>query len=389
MKLGENSSAATCLRFWSWPRTSPPGTSPPYHDCARLGHLRKVSVVLEVMDARRKSKRRLKNANSWLMDREGAEQATRSTVAEYKAAKLRRQVGDDPIIDLCCGIGSDAAALAEGGPLIYVDRNPLRVMLARFNLAQCHLQHGQIHPLVATAESLPLPPYPLHLDPSRRQGSNRLHSYEDMIPGPQVIEELIDRHKSMALKCGPGIDAEKLPHGEVEWIQDGSDLVEATLWCGDLATGSRRSATIVDLDLTISGELQPLEQSSLKQPAFLHEPRPAIERSGLIGHLQSEISAGEWYPGLGWLAGDEQRTSPWFRSFSVVAQMGWHEKKIVEWFRQQGCAPASIKTRGVKEDPARLRRRFSGEAGEWILALLRRGQKIEACVLKELKRSDS
>ncbi|OUU24233.1 MAG: hypothetical protein CBC13_03890 [Planctomycetia bacterium TMED53] len=365
-------------------KETPPDDVSAVSSLRKHGSLEEVSVVLEVLEARRRASGRLRDAKSWFMDKEGVEQSTRTVVAEHKAKRFRSSLGESPVIDLCCGIGSDTTELARNGSVIYVDRNPLKVELTRYNLSHSLSSSDQHHPLVADAGVLPLPPFPIHLDPSRRQGSRRRHDYSGMVPGPNVIEELLSKHGSIALKCGPGINADDLPPGSIEWIQDGPDLVEATLWCGDLATADRRSATLVDRQLTVSGELQPVSASTLEKPAYLHEPCPAIERSGLMGQLQSEVSAAEWHPGLGWLAGETAQTNPWFRSFAVIAQMGWHEKKVIDWFNQQGKAPASIKTRGTKEDPARLIRRFSGDPSDWVLALLRRGQKIEACVLEEL-----
>ena len=350
----------------------------------RKGTLAEVSIVLEALEARRRSRGRLRESDTWLMDRDGSEQATRTTVAEHKARRLRSVVGEETVIDLCCGIGSDTAALSQSGSVIYVDHDPTRVALTRFNLNQSSEDFSNSHPLVADAKCLPLPPLPLHVDPARRVDGRRVHDFDGMVPGPEVLNRLIGRHHSVALKCGPGISVQDLPPGEIEWLQDGNDLVEATLWCGDLAQSARRSATLLRQSLTISGEQGPLQQSSLKNPAFLHEPCSVIERSGLVCKVQGEVAAGEWHPGLGWLAGEEERTSPWFRSFAVVAQMGWHEKKVVDWFRQKGCAPASIKTRGVQENPSHLIKRFKGDPGPWILALLRRGRQIEACILEEL-----
>ena len=363
---------------------TPPGDVSAITRLRRHGSLEEVSVVMEVLESRRRARGRLRHGENWLMDREGMEQATRTVAAEHKARRLRSRVGENTVIDLCCGIGSDTAALAGSGSVIYVDRDPLRVDLTRFNLAQISVETTRLHPLVAEAQTLPLPPLPLHVDPARRVDGRRVHNFDGMVPGPEILNPLIQRHSAVALKCGPGIAIDDLPPGEVEWLQDGQDLVEATLWCGDLAGSARRSATLLHHSRTISGEQEPLQQSALKTPAFLHEPCSAIERSGLVAQVQSEVDGEEWHPGLGWLAGKVEKTSPWFRSFAVVAQMGWHEKKVVGWFRKQGCAPSSIKTRGVQEDPARLKKKFSGQAGPWILALLRRGRQIEACVLEEI-----
>ena len=124
----------------------------------RKGTLAEVSIVLEALEARRRSRSRLRESDTWLMDREGSEQATRTTVAEYKARRLRSVIGEETVIDLCCGIGSDTAALAQSGPVIYVDHDPVRVELTRFNLGQSSKKPSNSHPLVADAKCLPLPP---------------------------------------------------------------------------------------------------------------------------------------------------------------------------------------------------------------------------------------
>ncbi|MBC8261240.1 MAG: hypothetical protein H8E43_05430 [Planctomycetia bacterium] len=353
----------------------------------KKGSLEQVSTVLELLEARRRARGRLSQPDEWWIDREGAEQATRSIVAEHKSRRVREVSGEQPIIDLCCGIGSDALALSKRGPVILVDHDPLKLLLASANLR--HFSRNKSHDshlvIRAKAENLPLAPLPIHIDPARRSETQRLHAYSEMQPGPAVIESIIEHHRDVALKCGPGVSADDLPAGEIEWIQDGPDLVEATLWCGQFDGGNRRRATLVKTGLSVSGNPIPLEELTLKTPQFLHEPVPVLERSGLTGHLQADLAAGELHPGLGWLAGQDHKTSPWFRSFEVVDRLGWHEKKVIDWFKARGEAPRAIKTRGVKEDPAALGRKFPRKKGDWTLALLRRGTKIEAWILQELK----
>ena len=62
--------------------------------------------------------------------REGLEQATGETIARYRARRFARC---DSVADLACGLGGDALALAADGQVLAVDRDPLRLLLAREN----------------------------------------------------------------------------------------------------------------------------------------------------------------------------------------------------------------------------------------------------------------
>jgi hypothetical protein len=69
-------------------------------------------------------------------------------------------------------------------------------------------------------------------------------------------------------------------------------------------------------------------------------------------------------------------------SFEVVERMPWREDKVRRWLRAHGEGIAIVKTRGVSEDPAKLRRRLRGSGGDLILALLRHGKKQVAWILR-------
>ena len=55
----------------------------------KKGSLEQVSTVLELLEARRRARGRLSQPDEWWIDREGAEQATRSIVAEHKSRRVR------------------------------------------------------------------------------------------------------------------------------------------------------------------------------------------------------------------------------------------------------------------------------------------------------------
>jgi len=61
----------------------------------------------------------------------GLEQATSAPVAAHRAARYHAA---RRIADLCCGIGGDLRALADGHDVLAVDRDPLTAAIATANM---------------------------------------------------------------------------------------------------------------------------------------------------------------------------------------------------------------------------------------------------------------
>src|SRR5262249_51819609 len=93
------------------------------HDLAR--------TAVETALLRRRAAGKFSRAAEMYFTREALEHSASETVAGWRA---RRFAGFDRVADLCCGIGGDAAALAEQAALLAIDRDPLRLALARLNL---------------------------------------------------------------------------------------------------------------------------------------------------------------------------------------------------------------------------------------------------------------
>ena len=119
-----------------------------------------VAEAIELASARARADAKFADPSAMMLDRAGLEQATSETVAEWKAARF----GDSPVLDLCCGIGGDAMALARRGPCTVVDRDPIRAWMAGLNAgAVVRTEAVEVteidHALV-------------HLDPARRDESS-------------------------------------------------------------------------------------------------------------------------------------------------------------------------------------------------------------------------
>ncbi|MFJ5221453.1 SAM-dependent methyltransferase [Streptomyces sp. NPDC088400] len=200
----------------------------------------------------------------------GVEQATRSTVAAYRAARFRaiaptppgpdsgphsgqgagKSSGTDAgtdagtavsVTDLCCGIGGDAIELARAGFAVSaVDLDPLTCEIA---LANVRTLAPDSPPMTVTcadvreydlepgAEDEATGPRALFIDPARRGGRGRIFDPEAYSPPLSWAIDAVRRAGLGAVKIAPGIPHELIPDDfEAEWISDGGDVKEAVLW---------------------------------------------------------------------------------------------------------------------------------------------------------------
>ncbi|NBC11043.1 MAG: class I SAM-dependent methyltransferase, partial [Planctomycetes bacterium] len=78
----------------------------------RLGRPELVRMAIELVTARRRAAGKLRHAGRIMADTAGVEQATGSDVARHKAGRFA-ELAPRRLVDLCCGIGGDAMALAQ------------------------------------------------------------------------------------------------------------------------------------------------------------------------------------------------------------------------------------------------------------------------------------
>lgn len=307
-----------------------------------------------------------------LADAEGVEQASASEVARHKAARFPEGV---PILDLCCGIGADAAALARRAPVVAVDSDPLRAWMCRRNVG-CQT-------VCADAVGLALPPEALlHIDPSRRAGGQRRWRYEDYRPGPAALERLLTATAGACLKLGPGVAREALPElpgACLELISQRGQLVQAVLWSGALGGGAARRATRIDGEVTHTLEGPP-DYAPLSGEAgeLLFVPDPALERAQLLGTLAESLDLRGLHPRLALLTGDAPIDSPWLEGFRRLSPVeGLPRKRLARWLKQQPPGRVELRLRGVRCDAAALTRSLSRPGGARYVVFLQRLGKRE------------
>ncbi|NDH93757.1 MAG: class I SAM-dependent methyltransferase, partial [Planctomycetia bacterium] len=141
-----------------------------------------VRAAVALHEARQRASGRLPEAGRLWLTRIGVEQATAWPVARHKAERF---AGCSRVADLCCGIGSDTAALSQLYEVLSVDRSPAMVRRAEWNTAVLgQLRHfcGE----VADVTRRDWTGWFVHADPDRRVGRNRptrrLADYQPGLP---------------------------------------------------------------------------------------------------------------------------------------------------------------------------------------------------------------
>jgi SAM-dependent methyltransferase len=287
--------------------------------------------------------------------RDGLEQASRPEVADRHAQRFV-QAGATRVVDLGCGIGSDAMAFCRAGlDVVAVEIDPATASVAAANLA------GRAEVVCADAAEVAGQllggGIAVFCDPARRNERGRLWRVEDFSPDWSLVTGLLDGSRVAGVKLGPALPHNLIPGTvEAEWVGHRGDTVEVALWAGPGATPGRRSAWLwPDIGLVAEpGVTLPVRPLG----SYLYEPAGAVIRSGGIGVLGRSLQAGLLDPHLAYLTGDISTGSPLAATFRVLESFPYEEKHLRSWVREHGVGVLEIKKRGLELDPAALRKRL-------------------------------
>ncbi|RYU15671.1 class I SAM-dependent methyltransferase [Nocardioides iriomotensis] len=316
------------------------------------------SAALTQVELRRRATAKLgADAARMYFTPDGLEQATRLRVAQHRAARVALA---DPgsVLDLGCGIGGDLVAFARAGlTAAGIDRDELRVEVARANLDALGLG-GAVQ--VADAEGLDTSGFGVvFADPARRTSAGRVFDVDGWSPPWSFAEALL--HRPSCVKVAPGIPHDLVPDGvEAEFVSDEGDVKEASLWSPALATVRRRATVIRPSGLaTLTDEDDPGEQGLRGVGRFLYEPDGAVIRAGLVTAVAAGVKGGLVDPHIAYVTSDDAFTTPFARSYEVLAELPFKEKQLKAALRERGIGRVTIKKRGVDVVPEELRRRLA------------------------------
>lgn len=329
-----------------------------------------VAAVLSQSKLRRRAREKFSEfADRMLFTEAGLEQATRLTVAARHAERFRA-AGLHTVVDLGCGIGGDALAMAALDlEVTGVERDEVTAAIAAYNLAPW----SNAEVVNADAQSFPLDGFEgAWLDPARRNASKRLKNPADWSPSLDVAFAVAKRLPT-GIKLGPGIDRGLIPEGcEAQWVSANGTVVELALWFGVLARKRiRRTATVLGAhgfaELSADGDSEDVPVGPLGE--FVYEPDGAVIRARLIGNLGRSIDATMLSKGIAWLSSDTAVDTPFAARFRVVESLPYDVKALKRLIAARGIGTLEIKKRGVDVDPAELRKKLSlkGDAAATLI----------------------
>lgn len=315
------------------------------------------AAALTQIGLRRAARAKLgERADQLLFTRTGLEQASRATVAAHHAERFVAS-GVRRVVDLGCGIGTDALALLEAGlEVVAVEADPETAAVAQANLGE--RAEVLLGDAVELAPSLLTPGAAAYADPGRRGARGRSWRTEDLSPPWSFVESLLTRDRVAGVKLGPGLPHRMIPTGvEAEWVSERGDTVEVGLWCGPGSLPDDRVALLLPRDrLVVDRSARPLPTGVVG--SVIYEPAGAVIRAGGISHLGAELGARLLHPDIAYLTADQFRSTPYATAFEVLEVHPYSEQNLRQWARDRRIGTLEIKKRGIDLDPAMLRRRL-------------------------------
>ncbi|MFA9480341.1 hypothetical protein ACERK3_18885 [Phycisphaerales bacterium AB-hyl4] len=352
-------------------------------DVSAVAHLRRlappnlVTAALQLAAGRRSAAGKFPASGDLVLDDAGAQQASSSAVAAWKAKRFVEQLEPAAtVIDLCCGIGGDARALAAAGlHVLAVDREPVRAWMAKCN-AHCATA-------AADVTQLRLAGLPFHIDPARRNARGRVWRIADYQPGLTFLRRLLAASPDGGMKLSPGVDREEAdalaPGAELEFISEAGRLVQAVLWTGKLRRAVR-SATMVTDHATHTLQGSPAAHPLQFAPPgrYLFTMNASVERAELMGLLAQQLNTWLVHPHWGLLSADQIVSSPWTQAFELFAELPWRPKKVRQWLDSHDGGIVEVKTRGKAIDPdlAQAQLRGRGDSSYTVFVLRQHEQKV-------------
>ena len=306
------------------------------------------------------------DADVLFLTAETLEQAGRPALAARRAQRLLAG-GSSAVADLGSAAGTDTVALARAGAtVVAVDRDPVARELTAANSAalgvadRVTVVDRDIVELVGRQDLLGCAA--ATLDPARRAAGRRLMNPDRWSPPWTTVTGLLESVPVSVVKVAPGLDHERVPAGvEAEWVSVGGSIVEALLWGPGLSRTWRRATLVGDeqiLELTADADPGPAPAGPVR--GWLHEPDPAVIRSGLVSLVAADLDATLIDPTIAYLTSDAPAASPWVRSYRVEAVLPFNLKKLKALLRARGVGRVVVKKRGSPIEPEALTRQLRG-----------------------------
>ncbi len=319
------------------------------------------SAIAEQLALRAVAFRRFGEVPEMLLTPPGLEMRTPPLVAERRA---RRLGGFESAADLTCGLGGDLRFITAGTHTVGLERDAPTALLAAANVTRASVFCGD-----AQRTPLNLSQFAVFLDPSRRKSRQRRFNPDDFSPPWRACVDISVQARAAAIKTSPGLPRDAVPEScEVEWIQVGRSLREATVWMGGDALPGRRRAVllpgdhILESNAPAAGEIGPVGE-------YIIDPESCVTRAGLVQHLAARMGAWLLDPQVAYLGAREGVADPLAATFSVIDRVEFSIGRLRKLLRSRRWRPEEIRKRAFPVEPDDLRGLLGRLEGEPVTLL--------------------
>ena len=338
------------------------------------------------------------DTSDFLLTEDGINQATRPAVAKWRAKMIIEKFGKSAkVLDLTCGLGFDALAMAQAGLSVHaIERDQLVADLARYNLRETTVTVETADSTTADISGFDL----VFVDPMRRDpesarkidgSTQRIFNPENWSPSWGFINSIAE-HKQVLCKVAPGIEDKYISHWDTTWISDQGDLVEAMTQSN--GSGLRTAVLLQDGALATFADSG---TAALKADGeYLLVPNSAITRAGAIAAISNAVGGGLVNQHIGWITSDEAKLIEQMgkdlpRSadvYQILDRTKAEPKSIAQAIREIPASAITITTRGIQIDVEKMRKQISPKllrsAPELVVALYRDDSGNKALICRRL-----
>lgn len=325
-----------------------------------------MSQIVAVHRLQAKAREKL-GAGIWWATERALQQSTAWQISRLKA----RLIPPGPIVDLCCGIGGDSLSLAQRGPLVAVDADPMMAQMAAANLRLRSAKSAATVACDAKVFSMP-EGGAVHIDPDRRVQNKRATRVEAFQPDWESVLGIVRSQKAGLVKIAPATEIDEVAGCHRAWFSLRRSVREQTLIFGeslDLAgeilgrpiADHERSAIIVDSSggFCRFGGVPESEADVCDGPReYLLDPDPAIRAAGLTESFCRQLDASVIGSPSGFLTSDKAVVHPAVICERVIWSGSSDDRKLRRELRSRKAFPRRVKTRRVAHDANELERRY-------------------------------
>jgi hypothetical protein len=308
------------------------------------------------LELRERVKRKFAQWDRWLWNREHLEVASDEQTSQMVASNYP---ANRKIIDIGCGGGADAIALARRGQVKAIDRSEFAVSLTKANAAlhsvsmECCINDA--------ARYQPDQDELLHLDPARRTKDHRSIRLDQHSPNREQMLRLVNSSAGGSIKLAPACDdvIDEIDAGLTkQWITCNRSVVQQRWWWGELArpytrwissfsisTGWTHLATDANSNDNLGSIVDELD--ALKSAQFIGDGDPSLRAANVQTTLAAEHGCQLIGDEFGFFVSGQLSKVPLVRWFRVIDVVKSDVKKIRQALRANGMSRVDVKSRGV------------------------------------------